>query len=160
MDNAREEISAISAQNEEVQKAYIATISAKDDEINSLNRQIQQIEEDHIEENNLREKVLCERAEIQASRARGYVKKILMALSHTVGLVSIVICVIYGYKTIVQMIQTKQFDGMILVNTISLIATIAVFFQKNSWIGKQISRISDSIYRRVYSFMVSERKEQ
>ena len=96
MDNAREEISAISAQNEEVQKAYIATISAKDDEINSLNRQIQQIEEDHIEENNLREKVLCERAEIQASRARGYVKKILMALSHTVGLVSIVICVIYG----------------------------------------------------------------
>lgn len=160
MDNAREEISAISAQNEEVQKAYIATISAKDDEISSLNRQIQQIEEDHIEENNLREKVLCERAEIQASRARGYVKKILMALSHTVGLVFIVICVIYGYKTIVQMIQTKQFDGMILVNTISLIVTIAIFFQKNSWIGKQISRISDSIYRRVYSFMVSERKEQ
>ena len=72
----------------------------------------------------------------------------------------IVICVIYGYKTIVQMIQTKQFDGMILVNTISLIVTIAIFFQKNSWIGKQISRISDSIYRRVYSFMVSERKEQ
>ena len=75
-------------------------------------------------------------------------------------MVFIVICVIYGYKTIVQMIQTKQFDGMILVNTISLIVTIAIFFQKNSWIGKQISRISDSIYRRVYSFMVSERKEQ
>ena len=123
------------------------------DEINRLKREMAEEQQKHKQEAEDVKKRKCDKAEQKARGAAAFVLKALRGASVVIALYLVAIFACHCYFTYV---EEKSWGPYAVIDLIGFVSVPFIFISKNSFWYHWIGRVSDRVYSKVYSWIISE----